>query len=266
MLIATSFTNTLADRIDAWLPQTQCTQCGYPRCRAYAEAVACGAADINQCPPGGEATITALALLQQVHPKPLDPRYGQHLPRQLAVIDEAVCIGCRKCLDVCPVDAILGARKKMHTVLARDCSGCELCLPSCPVDCITMVPNISRHARSASGSKHTKSPLPQHGKGDEEGESSPASGRRDETNEDEDSRSDKRWPEYTQIETERWRDSTERRLQRMQRRKQKRLVSRTAARQPLSAPPILPNNRAQIRAEIQAAVERRRKKKWRGPG
>jgi electron transport complex protein RnfB len=135
-----------ADRIDAWLPQTQCTQCGYPRCRAYAEAVAHGEAGINQCPPGGEVTIAALAKLLHASPTPLDPRLGIHKPRARAVIDEAVCIGCRKCLDVCPVDAIVGARKLMHTVIARECNGCELCLPPCPVDCIAMVPVDSDEA------------------------------------------------------------------------------------------------------------------------
>jgi len=129
-----------ADRIDAWLPQTQCTQCGYPRCRAYAEAVARGEAGINQCPPGGEVTLVALAGLLDTSPEPLDPRFGMHKPRTRAVIDENTCIGCRKCLDVCPVDAILGARKLMHTVIVGECNGCELCLPPCPVDCIAMQP------------------------------------------------------------------------------------------------------------------------------
>lgn len=129
-----------ADQIDAWLPQTQCTQCGYPRCRAYAEAVAVGSAGINQCPPGGEVTLVALAELLDTSPEPLDPRFGFHKPRARAVIDEAVCIGCRKCIDACPVDAILGARKLMHTVIDRECTGCELCLPPCPVDCIAIQP------------------------------------------------------------------------------------------------------------------------------
>jgi electron transport complex protein RnfB len=132
--------HAVVEKIDAWLPQTQCTQCGYPRCRAYAEAVAEGKADINQCPPGNEVTIHALATLLHTPPKPLDPRFGVHKPRAIAVIDENVCIGCRKCLDVCPVDAILGARKRMHTVIAQECTGCALCLPPCPVDCIAMVP------------------------------------------------------------------------------------------------------------------------------
>ncbi|MBI3778225.1 MAG: RnfABCDGE type electron transport complex subunit B [Gammaproteobacteria bacterium] len=131
-----------ADTIDAWLPQTQCTRCGYPRCRDYAEAITRHEAGINQCPPGGEITIAALAGLLDIPRVPLDPRFGVHKPRARAVIDETVCIGCRKCLDVCPVDAIVGARKLMHTVIARECNGCELCLPPCPVDCIAMQPIV----------------------------------------------------------------------------------------------------------------------------
>ena len=128
------------ERIDACLPQTQCTQCGYPHCRAYAEALAHGAADINRCPPGGDTTINALAHLLDVAVKPLDSTYGVHKPRLRAVIDESVCIGCRKCIDACPVDAILGARKLMHTIIAGECNGCELCLAPCPVDCIALIP------------------------------------------------------------------------------------------------------------------------------
>lgn len=131
---------TLVERIDAWLPQTQCTQCGYPRCRLYAEAIARGEADINQCPPGGDVTGRALAQILNVRPKPLDPAYGLHRPRTTAVIDEATCIGCTLCIAACPVDAILGARKYMHTVMADECTGCELCVAPCPVDCIMMVP------------------------------------------------------------------------------------------------------------------------------
>jgi electron transport complex protein RnfB len=130
----------LAARLDARLPQTQCTRCGYPHCRAYAEALAAGRADVNRCPPGGEATIAALADILHRPPKPPDPGCGAHEARTRAVIDEARCIGCRKCLDVCPVDAIVGARKRMHTVLAAECSGCGLCAPPCPVDCILFVP------------------------------------------------------------------------------------------------------------------------------
>lgn len=137
------------EAIDAWLPQTQCTRCGYPRCRAYAEAIATGAADINQCPPGGDVTIAALAQLLGSASKPLNPAFGLHASRLCAVIDELICIGCRKCIDVCPVDAILGARKLMHSVLDAECNGCALCLPACPVDCIALVP-VTAPARTDS--------------------------------------------------------------------------------------------------------------------
>jgi electron transport complex protein RnfB len=131
--------NPLRDRIDACLPQTQCTHCGYPRCRDYAAAIEAGAADINRCPPGGEPTRRALAELTGRPLRPLDPACGAHEPRRRALIDEQACIGCRKCLDVCPVDAIVGSRKLMHTVIAAECNGCALCLPPCPVDCIALV-------------------------------------------------------------------------------------------------------------------------------
>ena len=137
--------NITVDQIDAWLPQTQCTQCGYPRCRAYAEALVDGSAGIDQCPQGGDITIQALAALLHLPPKPLSPRYGTHKPRARAVIDETLCIGCRKCIDACPVDAIVGARKLMHTVIASECTGCELCLTPCPVNCIAMVPAAPAH-------------------------------------------------------------------------------------------------------------------------
>ena len=131
----------VADQIDAVLPQTQCGQCGYPGCRPYAEAIAAGEADINQCPPGGEAGIQALAELLGVEPKPLNPENGVEKDAPLvAWIDEDVCIGCTKCLQACPVDAILGAPQVMHTVIRDECTGCELCVEPCPVDCIHMVP------------------------------------------------------------------------------------------------------------------------------
>ena len=131
----------LSDRIDALLPQTQCTRCGYDGCKPYAEAVASGTADINQCPPGGTATIAALARLLGLPPKPLNPVHGLETEiAAIAVIDESRCIGCFKCVLACPVDAIVGAAKQMHTVIAGECSGCELCIPPCPVDCIVMVP------------------------------------------------------------------------------------------------------------------------------
>ncbi|HUH31142.1 MAG TPA: RnfABCDGE type electron transport complex subunit B [Rhodanobacter sp.] len=131
---------TLADRIDTVLPQTQCEQCGYHGCRPYAEAIARGEAEINLCPPGGTAGIEKLAALLQRPVLQLDPAHGMEKPRMLARIVEADCIGCTKCIQACPVDAIVGAAKLMHTVLADDCTGCELCVPACPVDCIVLEP------------------------------------------------------------------------------------------------------------------------------
>ncbi|HSH40533.1 MAG TPA: RnfABCDGE type electron transport complex subunit B [Arenicellales bacterium] len=130
----------LVEAIDAWLPQTQCTQCGYPRCEDYARAVADGEADINQCPPGGEVTIAGLAELLGRPPKPLDTGFGEHRPKTVVRIDEPRCIGCTLCIQACPVDAIVGASKRMHTVIESECTGCELCLPPCPVDCIDVLP------------------------------------------------------------------------------------------------------------------------------
>ena len=130
---------TVADRINAVLPQTQCAQCGYPGCRPYAEAIAANQADINQCPPGGEEGVRALADLLGVEPKPLDAACGEHKPPLIALIDEDRCIGCTLCIQACPVDAILGAARQMHTVIESECTGCELCLPPCPVDCIDLV-------------------------------------------------------------------------------------------------------------------------------
>lgn len=130
--------------IDTWLPQTQCTRCGYPRCRDYATAIHRGEAGINRCPPGGNTTINGLAKLLQQKVVPLDPECGLHEPRVLAVIIEPQCIGCKLCIQACPVDAIIGRAKRMHTVLPELCTGCELCLPVCPVDCIDLV-NDSIH-------------------------------------------------------------------------------------------------------------------------
>ena len=130
----------LADRIDDLLPQTQCTRCGYPGCRPYAEAIAANATEINRCPPGGEPTIVALSRLLGCDAAPLDTSRGIPGPLQVARIDEGACIGCTLCMQACPVDAIVGAPKRMHGVLASLCSGCELCVAPCPVDCITMVP------------------------------------------------------------------------------------------------------------------------------
>jgi Na+-translocating ferredoxin:NAD+ oxidoreductase subunit B len=128
----------LTARVEALLPQTQCTRCGYPGCAPYAAAIACGEAEINQCPPGGMAVIEALARLLDRPALPLNPDNGVEKPDQVAWIDESRCIGCARCLSPCPVDAIVGAPKYMHTVLADRCTGCELCLPPCPVDCIEM--------------------------------------------------------------------------------------------------------------------------------
>ncbi|MES2186915.1 MAG: RnfABCDGE type electron transport complex subunit B [Pseudomonadota bacterium] len=128
----------LAARIDAVLPQTQCTRCAYPDCAAYAQAIAVGEADINRCPPGGDAGIERLARITGRAVLPLDAACGSEGPRRLAVIDEAWCIGCTLCLDACPTDAILGRSKRMHTVIAPHCTGCELCIPVCPVDCIAL--------------------------------------------------------------------------------------------------------------------------------
>jgi len=130
----------LAEKINAILPQTQCGQCGYPGCRPYAEAIARGEADINQCPPGGEAGVVKLADLLGRDPKPLSAEHGQVKPKMVAVIDESICIGCTLCIQACPVDAILGAAKQMHTIIAKECTGCELCVAPCPVNCIEMVP------------------------------------------------------------------------------------------------------------------------------
>lgn len=129
----------IADQIESLLPQTQCGQCGYPGCRPYAEAIAGGEA-INKCPPGGESTIKALADLLDVEALPLDAEHGEENVPKVAYIREDECIGCTKCIQACPVDAILGAAKHMHTVIVSECTGCDLCVEPCPVDCIDMLP------------------------------------------------------------------------------------------------------------------------------
>ena len=129
----------LADRIDALLPQTQCTRCGYPDCRAYAEAISKAEAGINQCPPGGAEGIERLAALTGQPAVPLSTQHGVEAPRTLAVIDENWCIGCTLCIKACPVDCIVGAPKQMHVIVNDQCTGCELCVPACPVDCISLV-------------------------------------------------------------------------------------------------------------------------------
>lgn len=167
----------LVARIDALLPQTQCRRCGYVGCRPYAQAIAQGVAAINRCPPGGEATAVALAALLDVPPLRLDRSRGEPGHRVVARIDETLCIGCTLCIAACPVDAIVGAAKLMHTVLAVHCTGCELCLPPCPVNCIALLPDgrewtradadlarqrhadhTARHERWASGRGPLKEP------------------------------------------------------------------------------------------------------------
>jgi electron transport complex protein RnfB len=132
--------NPVVEQINALLPQTQCGQCDYPGCRPYAQAIASGEADINQCPPGGEAGVRALAELLGREPKPLSEAHGTEQAPRVAFILEELCIGCVKCILACPVDAIVGAPKRMHTVIPELCTGCDLCLPPCPVDCIEMRP------------------------------------------------------------------------------------------------------------------------------
>lgn len=131
----------LIDQIDALLPQTQCRQCGFSGCRSYAEAIAAGRADINQCPPGGQQGIQQLARLLNIPAKPLNTAHGvPKTSRMAAFIDEAMCIGCTFCIQACPVDAIVGAAKQLHTVITAECTGCELCIAPCPMDCIRLVP------------------------------------------------------------------------------------------------------------------------------
>jgi len=141
--------SVLVDTLDGLLPQTQCTRCGYAGCRPYAEAIASGTANINQCPPGGTETLLALAEATGREPLPLNGDNGPEAAPSVAFIDEARCIGCAKCLPPCPVDAIVGAPRLMHTVVAELCTGCELCVAPCPVDCIVMMPLLASPAHGA---------------------------------------------------------------------------------------------------------------------
>lgn len=199
----------LINRIDTLLPQTQCQQCGYPRCREYAEALAVGKALPNRCPPGGEFTLSALARLLDKEPTPLDPEVGNHKPRLTVRVDESRCIGCALCIRACPVDAILGTAKRMHSIFDNECTGCLLCLPVCPVDCIETAPWSSLVA-------------------DDPGH----------------------WPEYPQAQVERARKRINARLQRLAKLKQVKRKSLAAQI----------THGDTIRAEIQAAVERARRK------
>ena len=132
----------LVERLDRLLPQTQCGQCGYAGCRPYAEAMARGETGVDHCPPGGDAGARTLAHVLGVPPRPYDRSRGEHKPTQIAVIAEADCIGCTKCIQACPVDAIIGVAKHMHVVIEPLCTGCELCIPACPVDCIVLQPAL----------------------------------------------------------------------------------------------------------------------------
>lgn len=140
MSASTRATPSLVERLDRLLPQTQCGQCGFAGCRPYADAMARGEADVDRCPPGGDTGARMLARVLDVAPKPYDRARGTQLAAQVALVVEADCIGCTKCIQACPVDAIIGGAKHMHTVIEPLCTGCELCVPACPVDCIVLVP------------------------------------------------------------------------------------------------------------------------------
>jgi electron transport complex protein RnfB len=144
----------MIEQLNDLLPQTQCGQCSFKGCKPYAQAILSGEADINQCPPGGDEGIAKIAAFLNVPIKPLNTQFGQHKPKSVAVIDEASCIGCVKCILACPVDAILGSSKMIHTVITSECTGCELCIEPCPVDCISMV--ILENPQLAPNNLHAK--------------------------------------------------------------------------------------------------------------
>ncbi|MBX3615631.1 electron transport complex subunit RsxB [Nitrosomonas sp.] len=153
----------LIDQIDAILPQTQCGKCGYPGCRPYAEAIAEGRADINQCSPGDQDGVSKIAKLLNVPPKPLNTAHGSPSSyKVVAIIDEHLCIGCTFCLKACPVDAIAGAAKQMHTVIAAECTGCELCIAPCPMDCISLIPAANTTGTNSLGAAERKQQAADH--------------------------------------------------------------------------------------------------------
>ncbi len=139
----------MISKVDQCLPQTQCTLCSYPRCREYARAIVLGEADINQCPPGGDVTIKALAKLLNRAVKPLNQEHGVHQPKVMAWIKEHECIGCKLCIKACPVDCIVGAAKLMHTVISHECTGCKLCVPVCPTDCIDLIKPATKYKQQS---------------------------------------------------------------------------------------------------------------------
>ncbi len=189
-------TALLIEQIDQCLPQTQCTLCSYPRCRQYAQAIAEGTAAINQCPPGGEVSIKALSELLGKPLLTLNEEYGTTAPKQLAAIDESRCIGCKLCIKACPVDCIVGAAKRMHTVIVEDCTGCKLCVPVCPTDCIDLIA-ATVPATSISVKGQSRSP----------------------------------WSDFTQEQITRARDNVERTIERQRQREQERIKrKRTLAR------------------------------------
>ncbi|MGH8763671.1 MAG: RnfABCDGE type electron transport complex subunit B [Nitrosospira sp.] len=220
--------NLLIAEIDAILPQTQCRQCGFSGCEPYATAIVEGRADINQCPPGGEHGIHKLAELLGVSPIPLNPAHGISKPKAAALIDEQICIGCTLCILACPVDAIVGAARQTHTVIAAECTGCELCIAPCPVDCISMVPPVEQ-VRSAGTESHVViDDLPMSG--------------------DENKKA-----------ADRARARHQFRLQRLEREKQEqeeRLAQKTGAAKSVNASPTTPANGDRKKAVIQAALER----------
>jgi Na+-translocating ferredoxin:NAD+ oxidoreductase subunit B len=231
-LVTATVSRTLAERIEDLLPQTQCTKCGYPACRPYAEAIAAGEANYNQCPPGGAQGIARLAALLGRPDIPLDTTHGEERARPVAIIDENVCIGCTLCMQACPVDAIVGAAKQMHTVIAELCTGCDLCVPPCPVDCIAMIPVT----------------------GDKTGWDAWSQDQADAAR----ARHDRR---MTRLERERAAAEARANARQASRAAQAASTAQTEPDAPVATPPAADDPEAKKRAIIQAALERARKKK-----